>query len=422
MMTYPQAIKYIENMPRSKAKVFTGQAGLMRAVKFFKALGNPQNKIKTIHIAGTSGKGTTAMIISRLLNGSGYNVGLALSPHVYDIRERCQINNQMISKQSFAQTLEKIIPIVSKLNKQGYEVSYFELLLGIGFTHFIDQKVDYAVIETGLGGLLDASNTIENTTKVAVITRIGKDHTNVLGNDIQEIAIQKAGIIQYRNQVIALSQSPTINTVIEKRARLKNASIKWVSLKRVTRISTPPTHLKTEFQKENYKLAYETVRYLAIRDGWNFNEKMALEYLRSLQIPGRFEEIKKHNKIFILDGAHNPQKLKAVMEAVEQLYPSQKLGLILAMQSSKEIPRIHSNFLVLCTRYTNNSQDISILPYDPETLASRLKSKNKATAVHAMENFPLAIEYAYQSNIKVWLVSGTFFLLAEAKAAHTKEI
>lgn len=415
-MTYQEALKYINSLPRSQASVFTGQKGLARAKKFFVLLANPQDKLKVVHIAGTSGKGTTAMMTSALLVGAGYKVGMALSPHVYDIRERCQINNNLITKKDFTDSLVKVIPAVEELKSEGYEISYFELLLGLAFCYFIDQKVDYAVIETGLGGLLDATNTITNSQKVSVITRIGKDHTNVLGNDIEDITAQKAGIIQPNNYVIALSQGEKIKKVITKRVKEQHADILWVKPNNTNNLSKINKQFVGDFQHENFALALSVINYLSRRDGWSFDKDSMLKSMEELRIPGRFEIFSRNKKEFILDGAHNPQKLLAVMNATKLAYPNSMLGTILAMRSSKEIPMIPADYMVLTTQYrTESNQDMAILPYNSTNLASQIISKNKNIHARATDNLSEAIQIALSSDVDTWLISGSFFLLSDAK-------
>src|SRR5688572_16519763 len=139
--SYGQALKYLEHLPRTEAAVFKGQAGLKRSKLFFEQLANPQNQLRVIHIAGTSGKGSTAMFLSAVLTAHGHKVGMALSPHVYDIRERCQINNQLISKPEFILALNQVIPAIKFLHKQNVLPSYFEVMIAIALVVFANKGV-----------------------------------------------------------------------------------------------------------------------------------------------------------------------------------------------------------------------------------------------------------------------------------------
>ncbi len=414
-MNYQNAIYYINNLDRSSARVFSGEAGLRRSIKFFNLLGNPQEKIQTVHIAGTSGKGSTAMMLSSLLVSANQKVGLTLSPHVYDIRERCQVNNLQISKRAFANTLEQIIPIIDEMAKSGDPVSYFETLLAMAWMHFIEQKVDYAVIETGMGGRLDATNTIKNPKKVAIITRIGRDHTNVLGNQIQSIAEQKAGIIQTGNYCFCLSQAPSVNRVFEQRAKAVHASIRFAKAESINDKSEFISSLP-EFQQENLSLALVTARHLATGSSWNLDHINLMTTLKNMHIPGRFEVIEKAKTIFILDGAHNSQKITALIKATQKLYPKKEIGLILAMKNTKDVPIIPERFQIIATQYEAvNNQDFASDAYNSEQLTQELIRNNSAIAVKKRDRLEPAIVEALNSPNKVWLITGSFLLLAEAR-------
>src|SRR3989344_5192458 len=183
---YQAAVKYLEALPRTPDPA--AEAGFNRAKQLLSLLGNPQNKLKTIHVAGTSGKGSTAMALSHILVAHGFKVGLTVSPHVYDIRERCQINNRAITTKKFQTYLSQILPVIEKLKKRTKVPTYFEALVALAFVAFAAEEVDYAIVETGMGGLLDATNTVDRDDKLCLLTKIGYDHTQILGNSLEEIA------------------------------------------------------------------------------------------------------------------------------------------------------------------------------------------------------------------------------------------
>lgn len=416
-MNYKDALKFINKLDRSSARVFSGEEGFKRASRLLDLIGNPQERIPTIHIAGTSGKGSTATMISYLLAEANKKVGLTLSPHVYDIRERCQVNNKKISSSEFTKTLSQIIPVIELMAKDGQYVSYFETLLAIAWVHFIEQRVDYAVIETGMGGRLDATNTIQNPNKVSIITRIGLDHTDVLGKTLSKIAEQKAGIIRSDNCLIALRQSEIVNNTITKQAKDKHANLTWVQPFHKNNLGKINSQLVGSFQNENFALAQSAVKLLAKRDGWTVNSDMVQASIEKLKIPGRFEMLEKNGKIFILDGAHNSQKLKAVMTALQNKYSDQnKLGAIMAMRTNKEIPSVTSSFFIVTTNYSAaQSQDVNISQYKSSELANQIMQKNKGVRAKPLKSVKDSVNFAMNSDIKVWLITGTFFMLAEAK-------
>jgi len=174
--------KYLSKfVPKNIGDNFFAETALLRVKNFVKLLGSPQKKMKVVHIAGTSGKGSTATIISNVLQGLGFQVGLQVSPHLLDIRERCQVNNELLSEEKFIKYFLEIIPVIEKVAKTKFgKLTYFEIITGLSLYIFQQEKVDYAVIETGLGGTYDASNIIDDRNKIAVLTKIGKDHTEIL--------------------------------------------------------------------------------------------------------------------------------------------------------------------------------------------------------------------------------------------------
>lgn len=228
--SFAKAKKYLfDHIPTASPQKFPGELGLKRTKYLLQLIGNPQEKIKIIHVAGTSGKGSVCFYISRLLQTSGFKVGLHISPHLVDVRERCQINNKLIDEKTFYQSLNKIVPYVDQVTKSKYgKPTYFEILVALVFSIFSQRKVDYAVIETGLGGLLDGTNVVSRKDKLCVLTKIGFDHMTILGNTLTQIARQKAGIIQKNNQVISINQQTSVKKVIEKKAKTTGSQLLFI--------------------------------------------------------------------------------------------------------------------------------------------------------------------------------------------------
>lgn len=393
-------------------------AGLERAKKFLDSIGNPQNKLKIIHVAGTSGKGTTAMLTGSILKAAGFKVGLTLSPHVYDIRERWLINNKPISKDDVSKYLNQLIPAIEKAAEKP---SYFEVIIALAFMAFVNQKVDYAVVETGLGGLLDATNTVTRKDKICVLTRIGHDHTQILGKSLSEIATQKAGIIQPNNQVMALTQNSKVNTVLTKRAKQQKAEIKWIKPELIQsalgakRIFELNNQLWGNFQLENVSLAYAASNYLAQRNGWQLSSHAIRRGISSAQLPGRFEEYLCRTKIIILDGAHNQQKLNALLKAAAQKYPNVNLGIVLAMRVSKSTPVLPAVSEIIATTFREEHQDMAMSAIKPQDLAAALQKRHPNTNVVSAKNIAQAVAKILQSPTQHWLITGSFFGLSEAR-------
>lgn len=280
-----------------------GNYKLDRMNKLMSYLGNPQDNYKVIHVAGTSGKTSTCYYIASLLLSAGQKVGLTVSPHVDEVNERVQINMQPLAEKQFCEQLSVFIELVG-LSK--IEPSYFELLVAFAFWQFDKQKVDYAVVEVGLGGLLDGTNVIHRPDKICVITDIGLDHTSVLGKSIKEIAFQKAGIIQDHNFVFMYKQSADIMMQVKARCSQQHATLSQIK------------YIAAEnFKKHNYLLAKKVYDFIAQNQGWPRLKMQAIDDSKNLTIPARMEVVYFKGKTVIIDGSHNGQKIMALVKAVK---------------------------------------------------------------------------------------------------------
>lgn len=295
------------------------ELGLLRIENLLLKLGNPEKKFKSIHVGGTSGKGSTAFYISRLLEGQGLKVGLHTSPHLVDVRERMIINGKLMPLSQFVGLANKIKPVVDDIaSKQPQKTpSYFEILVAMSFLYFVQEKVDFAVVEVGLGGRLDATNVLKP--KISVITNVGLDHTEILGETVDEIAKEKAGIIK-SGIPVATGASGKALRVIERVAKEKKAALINIStlygqkdsksdlLRYITRSTDIFRSGGKSFADENFLLAFSTVLAL----GFKVDEQSVEGIIKS-GLPGRFEPI---DDRVILDGAHNPDKIRALVKAL----------------------------------------------------------------------------------------------------------
>ncbi|MEK7522467.1 MAG: Mur ligase family protein [Patescibacteria group bacterium] len=338
------------HIPKTTQQTFPGELGLKRAKYFLHLLGDPQEKLKIIHVAGTSGKGSTCYLISSLLSSQGFKVGLHQSPHLTDVTERFQINGKIISQKEFVFYLNEIIPIINPF------LTYFEILVGMAFYIFADKKVDYTVMETGLGGRYDGTNVVSRSDKLSVLTKIGLDHTNILGKTIEEITLQKAMIINKNSQAISIKQDLRAEKVIREVAKKRNAKIQFVSLLSSPRRRgssafcldsrlrgndntiqlTKNLNLIGEYQKENASLALAAVDYLSNRDGFVINQNKIKKVLETANFPGRFDIKKINGKTVIFDGAHNPQKMEAFISSLIKKYPKKKINFLLTFKKGKD--------------------------------------------------------------------------------------
>lgn len=304
---------------------------LDRMYPMLEALGNPHEKLKIVHIAGTSGKTSTAYFIASILHSSGAKVGLTVSPHVDSITERIQIDSKPISEEQFCNYLSTFLEAISKIDQKP---SYFEILIAFVYWVFYQEKVDYAVIETGMGGLLDSTNVASRPDKVCVITDIGFDHMQILGDTITKIAFQKAGIIHENNKVFMYEQSDEVMNQIEKVASTKKANLQTVSERSMEQL--PNTVNAPLFQKRNWNLANEVCLYISKRDGFSLSDAQSV---LEITVPGRMDtKTLQDGSMLIMDGAHNGQKVETFVESFKDKYPTNKTTILLCHLCASAFP------------------------------------------------------------------------------------
>ncbi len=428
--SFDQALQYLySHIPKSTGRMFPGEVGLARMNALVTELGNPQEKYKTVHIAGTSGKGSTATIVSHLLKSQGFKVGLQLSPHVLDIRERIQINNSLLDKHKFLKYLNEIVPAVEKMSKGDFgQVTYFEILVSLAYYSFWKEGVAYAVIETGMGGLYDGTNIIKNPQKLAVITRIGHDHMSVLGKTLPQIAKQKAGIIHKGNIVITIEQSNDVLNVIESESDVKQAELAVIKSKDYSVESISKTGTKFydgirkqklhlgligSHQVENAMLALEAVSRIAQRDNWNMQSNKTTKVLQELKFPARMDVVTYKQKTLVIDGAHNSQKMRAFLKSLSALYPREKFVFLVAFKHGKDIKQMMSLLQkyakeIVVTDFFVGNQD---MPNISES-ADRVASYATVIPVQAISGADKALEYALKQDDKV-IVTGSLYFASE---------
>jgi dihydrofolate synthase/folylpolyglutamate synthase len=381
---------------------------LDRMHQLMHALGDPQNSFKVIHVAGTSGKTSTCYYVSALLQQAGSKVGMTVSPHVDEVNERLQINLKPLPEEEFCQKLSEFLEIV---DKTGIKPTYFELLIAFAYWEFARQKVDYAVVEVGLGGLLDGTNVVKNPGKVCVITDIGLDHTNVLGKDLGSIAAQKAGIITSHNPVFTSKQDTVIMDAITKQCAQQHAQLFVVD--EVEGIEYKQIPL---FQRHNFGLASKVAGYIAKRDGLPKLSSRQLRTAALTHIPARMELVERDGKTIILDGAHNPQKLYALVSSIKDRFPNQKFAVLIGVVSGKdtslagvmqEVLPIASH--VIATGFSAE-QDLPRPSVAPGELASAAKTLGFSN-IEAVTSPEAAYQKLLGRSEEFLLVTGSFYLL-----------
>ena len=383
---------------------------LDRMYKLMDFLGNPQDKLKIIHVAGTSGKTSTCYYVAALLHAAGYKVGHTVSPHVSEVNERLQINLVPLSESEFCHELSEFLELITK---SGLQPSYFELLVALAYWEFVRQKVDYAVVEVGLGGLKDGTNIIDRKDKVCVVTDIGFDHVKVLGNTLTEIASQKAGIIQPGNKVFSYSQSPEIMQVIKKRCSEQQARLNIVKAQSLT----PDFDFLPLFQKHNFGLAQMVTSYVLSRDGHAPLINQQLLRAAKTRIPARMEIFRYKGKTIIIDGAHNAQKLHALIKSIQAKFPGQSAAVLISFSALNADTRMEKGLqeitnlasYVIATEFAT-TQDMYQQSVDSETIkqASRAIGFNNVEIIRKPEEAFVNLLARPESLL---LVTGSFYLL-----------
>lgn len=425
-MTYSEAIAYLES-----ASSFGIKPGLERIEAILKALGNPEKTYKIVHVTGTNGKGSTAAYISYALFMSGLKVGRFTSPHLESYRERIEINDTYISENDFAEAIASVQTVVKELVASGMEApTQFELLTAAAFVFFKAQAVDYAVVEVGMGGLLDSTNVV--TPLVSVITNVTIDHKAYCGHTVEEIANHKAGIIKEGIPVVTAAQDSALK-VIEDKAAEKHAplyvfdkkfSIDSRSIVNMGKMkgqmitvkdeSRGPAMLFTSLcgihQAVNLACATMAVRLLMNQEDKISEETMREGFART-QWPGRFEIINFLDRTFILDGAHNNAGAESFEMTYKELFKETPKTVIMAIMKDKEIPQMISQLVKeKDTVYTVTAKiDRS---ESAEALAERIGSK-----AIALESVPAALDKAVATTKAgdIIAVCGSLYILGEVR-------
>jgi dihydrofolate synthase/folylpolyglutamate synthase len=387
-----------------------GSYNLVRTEQMLQLIGSPQEQFKSIHIAGTSGKTSTSYFIRGMLQAKGKRTGLTVSPHIVAINERVQIDGAPLEEMKFLAYLNEFLDII---DKSELHPTYFELLIAFAYWVFAKEQVDYAVIETGLGGLLDSTNTISREDKVCVISDIGLDHTEILGNTTAKIAGQKAGIIQPGNHVIVQNQEKDIVDVFKETAKQKRATLETVQF------TLTPAALP-EFQRRNFSLALAAFHYVQERDGLGELSYTELDEVAHETPPGRFEIYKWNGKTIILDGAHNPQKMEMLYQTFSLKYadPAAVLANIVEAPDTKIFSTLAilqpiTSHLIIPSFYAG--QDLKSRHSVESSKTEELARKLGYPGVEQQPDIEKAVRTLLARPEKILLITGSLYLVSLAR-------
>lgn len=428
-------------LPSARKSLFSGGQGFGRSAYFYNLLGNPQDVNKTIHIAGTSGKGSTSYYLSSLLVAHGFNVGTHLSPHVYDLRESALINLKYISEDDYLANFNKVIPTILQMEDSEWGLpTYFEVLLAGSFEIFSAKKVDYCVLETGLGGRFDSTNTITRSDKIAVLTKLGFDHTEVLGESIEEIAYQKAGIINKKSLAISVTQPKDAEKVIKNVADEQSAQVCFENIsskiknikivgKNVTfdfvdqdyEISGCSLSSPAIYQAENAAYAITVLKQIAKRDGFEIDKNKIKTALQTTIIPARSEFRQVGSSEYLLDGAHNPQKMESFGQTVAQLELTKKPVVILGLKKNKDVKGVVEQVIkfadkVIVTEFFRESENKYLRNFSSkaEEICEIIKKLAPKIEVFVEKKPQNAVKLSKKiSENQLIVITGSLYLLSE---------
>ena len=429
-MNYNETIEYLySQLPMfSRIGAAAYKKDIHNTIELCNSLDNPQKKFKSIHIAGTNGKGSCSHMLAAILQEAGYKTGLYTSPHIKDFRERILINGEMIDK-------DFVVDFVERTKKISDEISpsFFELTVAMAFEYFATEKVDIAVIETGLGGRLDSTNVINPV--LSVITNIGYDHVNILGTTLPEIAAEKAGIIKKNTPVVIGETLPETVSVFLHKANELNATIHLASEKYIPKrvesigsmllcdILNTSSHAIEKFrldlaglyQSKNLCTVLTAVEVLN-KNSFPIKETVLHEALQNVKkitgLRGRWDIIET-NPALILDVGHNEDGLKQVLQQLRKNYPASNYHFVIGFVNDKDINKLLVLFPRDATYYFTNAHIPRALPY--ETLEQLAGSNSLEGKGYDDVNDAIRAAKLNAAEKDVIMVCGSFFIIAEVE-------
>ena len=419
-MNYDEAIQYIEGYTWSPDRI-----GLYRIRELLHRLGNPQKQLKFVHIAGSNGKGSTCAMLASILQKAGYHTGLFTSPHLVRYEERMQADGKMIPEEELAGIVSVVREAADRMEEHP---SQFELSTAIGMLWFARKQCDVVVLEVGMGGTYDSTNVIDSP-EAAVITHIGLEHTEYLGNTLKEIALAKAGIIKEGTVVICSVQEKEVMDAVKEVSKKTGAKYLEADSSRAKILSCDldgqvfkwggtdyRLPLLGEHQTANAAAALTCVEALRSR-GWIIPRRAVLEGLADASWPARFEVLHK-NPIFIVDGGHNPQCAQAIARNIAQYLPGEKITFITGVLADKDYESMQGCLIPYARAF------FCVAPDSPRALPAAALAdwfRGKHVPARVFGSIREAVSCAVREKASPVLCFGSLYMAGEAREAIKNE-
>ena len=423
-MDYQQAVDYIESsaLPR-------GRYGMERLKQALELLGNPQHKVRFVHVAGTNGKGSCAAMLASVLKEAGYRTGLYISPHLRRYNERMQVDGVDISDDDLIRAAQRVKEVCEQL---GGTPIVFEVLTLMALWYFAERRCDFVVLEVGIGGKLDATNCIP-APAAALIAQLGFDHTETLGSTIEEIAAQKGGIAKPGSQLVMAEQEPAALRVVEQLCREQGCGFTVADPARLQVLSTSPEGqrlrdrtygelllpLAGSHQVKNAANVLTVVEVLK-GEGFAIPDRAVRQGIESTVWPARFERLSR-SPDFILDGGHNPQCVQAAVQALQDYYPGKKVVFLTGMMRDKDTAAMLAKMAEVAKAFVCLHAD-SERAFGAQELAREIENTLSLAAypaASAQEGCALAQRLAGEQGVVCAL--GSLYLAGEIRAVFHRK-
>jgi len=425
-MNYKDCINWLNSFEKFGIKL-----GLDRIEYICKKLENPQNSYKIIHVGGTNGKGSVCRFLESILVNSGYNVGTYTSPHLQRFSERFTLNKKEISKKEIQKLIVKIKPIIEKMIDKNNTPTYFEIVTAMAFQYFKIKKVDFAIIEVGLGGRCDATNILRPI--VTIITNVSYDHQNILGEKIKDISFEKAGIIKENVPIVTAATGKALG-VIKKVAQQRNSKIEIIDNESFNLISKNfdlyeyiiygslkeyqvKTSIIGKHQGENIAIAITAIEILQM-NGIFITDESIVEAFLITKNPGRMETIEK-NPTILIDGAHNISGMKYLRSTIKEDFSFEKLILIFGILSDKNIKEI-SDIIIPISDIVIATKSQTSRAFNPKKLKEMIGKKEVIVKDRINEALIYAKKIAGKNDLIC--VTGSLYTVGEARDYLLKKI